>query len=66
MENKASALNASIKRNKSDQDRVDSRAAMVEKRLRAQYVALDVRMASLSTLSAYMGQQVSQWNRNSN
>lgn len=65
LDNKSDALNASIKRNQSDQDRVDAKAAMVEKRLRAQYVALDVRMASLSTLSSYMGQQVSQWNRNS-
>lgn len=65
LDNKSDALNASIKRNQSDQDRVDAKAAMMEKRLRAQYVALDVRMASLSTLSSYMGQQVSQWNRSS-
>jgi len=63
LDNKADALNASIQRNQSDQDRVESKASMVEKRLRAQYVALDVKMASLSTLSAYIGQQVSQWNR---
>lgn len=66
LDNKSDALNASIKRNKSDQDRVDEKAAMMEKRLRAQYVALDVKMASLGTLSSYIGQQVSQWNRGTN
>ncbi|ABM43918.1 flagellar hook-associated 2 domain protein [Acidovorax sp. JS42] len=66
LDNKASALGASIKRNKSDQDRVDERASIMEKRLRAQYTALDAKMASLSGLGAYVGQQVSQWNRTNN
>lgn len=66
LDNKSTALNASIKRNKSDQERMEDKATMMEKRLRAQYVALDVKMASLNTLSAYIGQQVSQWNRSSN
>lgn len=60
--NKSDAINASIKRNSSDQDRVNARAAMFETRLRAQYMALDVKMGSLNGLSAYIGQQVSQWN----
>ena len=60
--NKSDAINASLKRNSSDQDRVNARAAMFETRLRAQYMALDVKMGSLSGLSAYIGQQVSQWN----
>ncbi len=60
--NKSDAINASLKRNSSDQDKVNARAAMFETRLRAQYMALDVKMGSLSGLSAYIGQQVSQWN----
>lgn len=60
--NKSDAINASLKRNSSDQDRVNARAAMFETRLRAQYMALDVKMGSLTGLSAYIGQQVSQWN----
>ena len=60
--NKSDAINASLKRNSSDQDRVNARAAMFETRLRAQYMALDVKMGSLNGLSAYIGQQVSQWN----
>ena len=63
--NKSDAINASLKRNSSDQDRVNARAAMFETRLRAQYMALDVKMGSLTGLSAYIGQQVSQWNNNS-
>ena len=62
--NKSDAINASLKRNSSDQDRVNARAAMFETRLRAQYMALDVKMGSLNGLSAYIGQQVSQWNNN--
>ena len=66
LDNKNGAINASVKRNAADQDRVNDRAARVEARLRAQYLALDVKMASLSGLSAYMGQQVSQWNNTKN
>ncbi len=66
LENKTEAINASVKRNVSDQDRVNDRADRMETKLRAQYLALDDKMASLSGLGAYIGQQVSQWNNNSN
>ena len=66
LENKTEAINSSVKRNLADQDRVNDRAARIETKLRAQYLALDVKMASLSGLSAYMGQQVSQWNNTKN
>jgi len=62
LENKASALGASVKRNKSDQEKVNDRADIVEKRLRAQYTALDAKMGSLSALNSYISQQVNQWN----
>lgn len=45
------------------QDRVNDRADLFEKRMREQYAALDKRMGSLNGLSAYMSQQVSQWNK---
>ena len=61
--NKSDAINASLKRNSSDQDKVNARAAMFETRLRAQYMALDVKMGSLNGLSAYIGQQVTTWNK---
>lgn len=63
MNNKSEALSAAVKRNNTEQDRVTARAAMFEKRLRAQYTALDKQMGSLSALSNYVSQQVSQWNK---
>lgn len=65
MNNKADALDAAIKRNTSEQDKVNIRAAAVEKRLRAQYSALDTKMGSLTALNSYVSQQVSQWNKSS-
>lgn len=63
MNNKADALSAAAKRNTAEQDKVNDRAAVVEKRLRAQYSALDAKMGSLSALNSYISQQVSQWNK---
>jgi flagellar hook-associated protein 2 len=54
-----------VKRNTSDQERVNDRAAVVEKRLRAQYTALDAKMGSLTALNSYIAQQVTQWNKTS-
>lgn len=63
MNNKSAALSAAVKRNSADQDRVNARAELYEKRLRAQYTALDKQMGSLSALSNYVASQVSQWNK---
>lgn len=63
MNNKSDALNAAVKRNTAEQDKVNDRAALVEKRLRAQYTALDTKMASLTSLSSYISQQVASWNK---
>lgn len=60
---KTTSLNAQKKNNTKAQERVNDQATAFEARMRAQYTALDTKMASLSTLSAYMTQQVSQWNR---
>lgn len=60
---KTNSLNAQKKSNTKAQERVNDQATAFEARMRAQYTALDTKMASLSTLSAYMTQQVSQWNR---
>lgn len=62
-ETKNNSLNAQKKSNTKAQERVNDQATAFEARMRAQYTALDTKMASLSTLSAYMSQQVSQWNR---
>lgn len=60
---KTNSLNAQKKSNTKAQERVNDQVVAFESRMRAQYTALDTKMASLSTLSAYMTQQVSQWNR---
>ena len=62
MNNKSDALAAEVKRNTAEQDRVTARAAVVEKRLRATYTALDTKMATLTALSTYITQQVDVWN----
>lgn len=62
---KSNSLKALIDRNAKDQDKVNDRATLMEKRLRAQYTALDVKMGSLSTLNSFINQQVTQWNKNS-
>ncbi len=43
--------------------RMEDRLLQTEKRLRDQYTKLDTNMAALSSLQAYVSQQVTQWNR---
>lgn len=61
--NKSTALQGSITRNSTDQDRVSDRAARVEVALRRQYTALDRQMAQMTSLSAYVTAQLAQWNK---
>lgn len=61
--NKSTALQGAISRNGDEQERVSERAARVEKRLRAQYSALDTQMAKISGLSSYVTAQLAQWNK---
>jgi len=60
---KTDSLNDQLTRNKSEVDKVEKRATTVEARLRAQYSALDVKMSSLSSLSSYVTQMVTSWNK---
>ena len=60
---KSDALQAALKSNSKEQTKVSERVALVEKRLRAQYSALDTQMASLTALNTYVSQQVAQWNK---
>jgi flagellar hook-associated protein 2 len=62
---KDESMKTQLKRNTQDQERLTTRVNAYEKRLLAQYTALDVKMASLSSLDAYVSQQVSQWNKSS-
>ena len=60
---KEDSLSKELKRNGEEQEKVEKRASAAEARLRAQYTALDVKMASLSSLSSYVEQMVASWNK---
>jgi flagellar hook-associated protein 2 len=61
--NKAAALANSLRKNETEQTRVNDRATVFEARLRKQYSALDTKMASLTALNSYITQQVATWNK---
>ncbi len=52
------SLQQGIARNEADQERLERRVAEVEKRLRAQYTALDTTLGRLSGISSYVTQQM--------
>ena len=62
-QSRTDSINASVTRNTKSQDAMQKRLATTEARLRAQYSALDTKMASLNNLSSYMTQQITQYNR---
>jgi flagellar hook-associated protein 2 len=55
---RVSGLNASVKANGLSQTRLEERLQAVEKRLRAQFTALDQALARMSSTSAYLEQQL--------
>ena len=57
-ETRNDSLQQRLERNSNQQDQMDARLASTEKRLRAQYEALDRNMGQLSGLSNYMSQQL--------
>lgn len=64
--NKAASLQKELDTNATDQQRVNDRADAFEKRIRAQYSALDAKMASLNALNSYVAQQITTWNKSTN
>jgi flagellar hook-associated protein 2 len=60
---RVAGLNKSLTKNQDDQDALNVRLAAVETRLRAQYTALDSKMATITTLSTYITQQIANWNK---
>ena len=60
---RTAGLKKSILDNQKRQDELDSRAALYEKRLRAQYTALDQNMAGLTSTSNYVTQMITNWNK---
>lgn len=62
---KDGSLKRALTQNAKDQTRVNDHAAKVEASLNARYSALDAKVASLNALNAYVGQQVTTWNKSS-
>jgi len=61
--NRTSGLATTLSSNTKRQTEIEERLARTESRLRAQYTALDTKMASLTTLSTYITQQIANWNK---
>lgn len=62
---RTAGLQTTIKNNEKQQERLDDRAALYEKRLRAQYTALDKAMASITQQSGYVTQALKAFNSSS-
>lgn len=56
-------LKESVARKNKEISSIEDRASRTEQRLRAQYTALDVKMAQYNGLSNYISQQLSVWNK---
>jgi flagellar hook-associated protein 2 len=63
LSSRAEGLRQRLDSNKSQQSKLEDRIAQTEKRLRAQYTALDTQMATLNGLSSYVTQQIAQFNK---
>lgn len=60
---KTASFQKSIANNATDQDNVNTRASKIESQLLAQYSALDVKMAGLTSLNSYVTAQLAVWNK---
>jgi flagellar hook-associated protein 2 len=60
-----SAFQKAIDQNNKSIERFNSRIETYQKQLLAQYNALDTNMAKLSSLSSYVSQQITAWNKSS-
>lgn len=62
---KDDVLKRSLERNTREQTKVNEKASRFEAQLNAKYSALDAKISSLNALNAYIGQQVTTWNKSS-
>ena len=60
---RSDGLNEKLKRNQKAQDAFEQRLVQIQRRLEAQYGALDTKVSSSNALSGYVGQQITLWNR---
>ena len=61
-ESRTTSLRATVDRNSKSQEAMELKLEKTRARVQAQYSALDTKMATLSNLSSYMTQQISQMN----
>ncbi len=62
---RSESLQAAIKRNDREQERVNERATRAEARFLAQYNAMDAAVGQLNSLNAFVAQQITLWNKSS-
>jgi len=62
---RTNGLSDELTRNQTNQDNLNIRLAAIEKRMRAQYTALDTTMAKLNSTSTYLTQQITAMNASS-
>ncbi len=60
---RVSGLNASIKLKDKQVEMLELREAQTQKRIQAQYSALDTKVAGLTALNTYITQQITNWNK---
>lgn len=60
---RAQGLADKLERNQDSQDRLEQRLAQTQARLEKQYSALDAKLGALNSLSSYVTQQVTTWNK---
>ncbi len=58
IDSRSDGLKARLKRNETEQERIEDRALRVQERLLRQYQALDLTISRLNSLQAYMTQQI--------
>ncbi|MEO7336756.1 MAG: flagellar filament capping protein FliD, partial [Caldimonas sp.] len=63
---RVAGLTAKLTRNQKDQSTLNDRLATTQARLTAQYSALDTKLAGINSLSAYVTQQITNWNKKDN
>lgn len=61
---KTESLQSAIRRNSTEQEKVNDRASRAEARYLAQYNAMDAAVGQLSGLNAFVTQQITLWNKN--
>jgi flagellar hook-associated protein 2 len=62
--NRTSGLQTSLRTNQTRQDDIENRVQLTEKRMRAQFVALDASMAKINGTSSFVNQMIAQYNSN--